>query len=540
MFDKNSKIKNILLFLLCLVLLAALGGMLLWYRGEQRKEKQRLEQLAATAKEASTLYNEPDSDEAAEPAAEPEQTEPEKKAEPSVKPEQSEPEKKAEPSVKPEQTEPEKKAEPVTEIPASADTDSPEKAGNSQAGEEKKPAEEKPAEEKKAEAVSGTAQSEIAETAEVGKAEPARSESPVEKLVTTEDSSEVTEENPEDIGEEDSEEEDSEEEDSETEEELTDSEEENSETVEENPENAEEEISETVEESPENTEEISENAEDNPENPEEISEIAEEFPEDMEENPDAAEEESESDDEEDSESEEETSDTEEETAEPSEPDASETAEVGGNTSSLKDSTIRGLVIWGDELTTGDAAKTDSYIVLLSDLLEEEGYQLPVDNKTLQGAGTLSILKMAGISDDIIKEYIDGHRKSADGSQLSVTETGIRDLTEEQKERTDDEYLPVIFMGYNGGWNHDPEELIRQQEEVISTFTDQDDYIILAVAPKDGLTDAGALDAALAEKWGDRYISLLSLSNNAPDSLQTQTAIADAIFDKLIELGYLEN
>ncbi len=55
------------------------------------------------------------------------------------------------------------------------------------------------------------------------------------------------------------------------------------------------------------------------------------------------------------------------------------------------------------------------------------------------------------------------RQAANGAQLNVTETGIRDLTEEQTTRNDMDCIPVIFMGYYGGWNHDPQELTEQQE-----------------------------------------------------------------------------
>ena len=76
--------------------------------------------------------------------------------------------------------------------------------------------------------------------------------------------------------------------------------------------------------------------------------------------------------------------------------------------------------------------------------------------------------------------------------------------------------------------------------VLSTFTNKDNGIILVVAPKNGGADTAVLDAAMKEKWNDRYISLLALPGSSPDSLESQTAIAQAVFDKMVELGYLKN
>ncbi|MFR3950415.1 MAG: hypothetical protein ACLTZM_27510 [Ruminococcus sp.] len=42
-----------------------------------------------------------------------------------------------------------------------------------------------------------------------------------------------------------------------------------------------------------------------------------------------------------------------------------------------------------------------------------------------------MMKMAGVSDETLQGYITKHQQAANGAQLNVTETGIRDLTEEQ-------------------------------------------------------------------------------------------------------------
>ena len=83
-----------------------------------------------------------------------------------------------------------------------------------------------------------------------------------------------------------------------------------------------------------------------------------------------------------------------------------------------------------------------------------------------------MMKRAGVDDQIIQNFISEHQKAANGAQLYVTETGIRDFTEEDLTRDDLDYIPVIFMGYYGGWNHDPAELAQQQEHILKTFSNQ--------------------------------------------------------------------
>ena len=144
----------------------------------------------------------------------------------------------------------------------------------------------------------------------------------------------------------------------------------------------------------------------------------------------------------------------------------------------------GVVCWGDDLINGEDSATYSYKVVLQNLLTEKGYNLPVQDKTLQGAGTMSIMTMAGVPENEVQTFIDAHKAAANGAELPIAETGIRDLTPEQLERTDVNCIPIISMGYYGGWNHDPQELIQQQEKVLKTFPDQEQFIIVGVRPFD--------------------------------------------------------
>ena len=219
-----------------------------------------------------------------------------------------------------------------------------------------------------------------------------------------------------------------------------------------------------------------------------------------------------------------------------EADDTENAEENADEETAR--TISGVVCWGDDLINGDASNTYSYMAVLQKLLTDNGYNLTVVNKTLQAGGTLSMMKMAGVSDETLQCYITKHQQAANGAQLNVTETGIRDLTEEETTRNDMDCIPVIFMGYYGGWNHDPAELAEQQEQILNTFQYKDDFIVVGTIPLDGSVTADALDQVLSQKWGEHYISLASVTAQPSATYEAQQAMGEAVFNKLQELGYI--
>lgn len=218
----------------------------------------------------------------------------------------------------------------------------------------------------------------------------------------------------------------------------------------------------------------------------------------------------------------------------------EDADKTEDTKDTKDKTAAasGIVCWGDDLINGEESNTYSYMAVLQKLLTDNGYNMTVINKTLQGGGTLSMMKMAGVSDETIQSYITKHQQAANGAQLNVTETGIRDLTEEQTTRNDMDCIPVIFMGYYGGWNHDPAELADQQEQILNTFQNKDQFIVVGTRPMDGSVTSEALDQVLSQKWGEHYISLADVTAQPSSTYEAQQAMAEAILQKLQELNYI--
>ena len=223
-------------------------------------------------------------------------------------------------------------------------------------------------------------------------------------------------------------------------------------------------------------------------------------------------------------------------------EAEDTADTedADKTEDTKDKTTAasGIVCWGDDLINGEESNTYSYMTVLQKLLTDNGYNMTVVNKTLQGGGTLSMMKMAGVSDETIQSYITRHQQAANGAQLNVTETGIRDLTEEQTTRNDMDCIPVIFMGYYGGWNHDPAELADQQEQILNTFQNKDQFIVVGTRPMDGSVTSEALDQVLSQKWGEHYISLADVTAQPSSTYEAQQAMAEAILQKLQELNYI--
>lgn len=201
--------------------------------------------------------------------------------------------------------------------------------------------------------------------------------------------------------------------------------------------------------------------------------------------------------------------------------------------------VKGIVCWGDDLMTADTTDKYSYMAVLKRLLNEQEYDIPVINKTIQGGGTLSMMKMAGVSDQVLQGYISAHQQAANGAEISIMERGIRDLTAEQTERNDLDCIPVIFMGYYGGWNHNPEELAEQQEYILKTFPNQERFLVVGTRPVDGSVDANTLDQALQQKWGEHYISLAQTTTYPASTIEAQEIMAETIIQKMEELGYLK-
>ena len=200
----------------------------------------------------------------------------------------------------------------------------------------------------------------------------------------------------------------------------------------------------------------------------------------------------------------------------------------------------GVACWGDELLGTQAAATNSYTVVLQKLLTDQGYNLTVANKTLTETCSLTTMKMAGVPMTDIDAYIAKHQAAANGAQIPITEGATRNLTAEQMTRTDQNYIPVLFMGYYGGWNYDTKELIEQQQKILDTFGDyKDSYIIVGLAPASGRVTAEQYNADMRAAWGEQYIACSDVCAHGALSYEGQQEIAQAVFNKMVELQYIQ-
>lgn len=199
----------------------------------------------------------------------------------------------------------------------------------------------------------------------------------------------------------------------------------------------------------------------------------------------------------------------------------------------------GVVCWGDEFLGGEEALNYSYKSVLQRILRENGYSLSVQDKTLEGAGTLSMMTMAGVPGEQVQQFVGKHQIAAAGAELGVTETEIRELTPEQMARTDVNCIPIIFMGYYGGWNHDPVELAEQQQKILDTFSNQERFLIIGTAPFDGSVDVAGMDTVLRERWREHYISTAEVCSAPISTYEAQEQLAQVIFHKLVEFNYIQ-
>lgn len=173
-----------------------------------------------------------------------------------------------------------------------------------------------------------------------------------------------------------------------------------------------------------------------------------------------------------------------------------------------------------------------------------------------------------------------------GEEVKIKK-GTQIISESMTEYKD--YIPVICMGESGLWDNDPKKLIQQQQAVLNTSNNKDKFVIIGLfsSPMQEtdldleedeqkelvLKRSKQLDKALQEHWGDHYVNIRELlcSDTAlkklekagvevsdedkadmakgivPKVLKTDQyylngyaydIIGDAVYEKLVKLGYL--
>lgn len=173
-----------------------------------------------------------------------------------------------------------------------------------------------------------------------------------------------------------------------------------------------------------------------------------------------------------------------------------------------------------------------------------------------------------------------------GDEVKVKK-GEQVISESMTEYKD--YIPVICMGEDGEWNNDPKKLIEQQKAIINAGDSKDKYVIIglfsATATEEDaklnedeyqetlLKRSQELDNAMQKQWGDHYVNIreclcsdstlkkieesgLEITDEdrenmkkgiVPDVLKSSQyflngyaydIIGDAVYDKMVKLGYL--
>lgn len=224
-------------------------------------------------------------------------------------------------------------------------------------------------------------------------------------------------------------------------------------------------------------------------------------------------------------------------AAPEQPAADTSADQPSPTPDTAAVPASGISCRGDDFMDANDSPTYAYPVILQQLLAQNGKNIPVENKGLYGAGTLSHLRYAGVSEEEIQEYIAAH--TASGGELAVTETTARDFAPEELARTDQGYVPVLFMGFYGGWHNDLQELIAQQEKILATYSGNPEQYLILGYPNTGSTDGdNVFDDTMTQRWGEHYVSLRQVMQGSVYTYAGQQEMAGIVYQKLSELGYL--
>ena len=207
-------------------------------------------------------------------------------------------------------------------------------------------------------------------------------------------------------------------------------------------------------------------------------------------------------------------------------------------------------------------KEDGWPAILGSMLEENGVSAAVSDYTWDMAGTLSQMRFADVPEETVDSYIEAHNEN--GLRGYLYETTVRDdLEESYIEREDYESIPVICIGYNGGYGMSSAELIEQQSLILNTYTlqaanapseasteaDQENgvddgemgisgkYLIVGHLPA-GWRDLNNYETRMKNAWGDHFVSLNEIEGDVV-SRGYREAVADTIYNKLVEMGYCE-
>ena len=205
-------------------------------------------------------------------------------------------------------------------------------------------------------------------------------------------------------------------------------------------------------------------------------------------------------------------------------------------------------------------REDGWPAMLGALLEENEVNATVSDYTWDMSGTLSQMRFADVPEATVNEYINKHNNN--GMQGIRVETTVRaDLEEDYIEREDYTSIPIICIGYNGGYGQSTDELIEQQGIILETYElaevgnddsvdaqngeEYDDgdmeisgkYLIVGHLPA-GWSNLENYETRMKDAWGDHFVSLNDIQGDVL-SWDFREGVAQKVYDKLVQMKYLE-
>ncbi len=283
----------------------------------------------------------------------------------------------------------------------------------------------------------------------------------------------------------------------------------------------------------------------------------------------------------------------------------------------------GVVCWGDSLTAGAGGEDTSYPSVLQNLVQKNVYgEIEVVNLGVGGESSATICSRAGvyqplalmqavtipaakekveiklnfpvlrqganffnpcllgegggvigeivIEQDSISspQYTYYFKRSEVGKEVSLEAGSIVTTAQSTNYKN---YVSIIFIGQNGGWNDDFATLIAQQRALIERQTaNAEKYLILGLTTNSA-ADRAELEKVMQEEYGDKYVNLReylsgSAARNAgvqltaedeeqmaagivPQALrvdavhlnkQGYTMIGNVVYERMKQLGYFDS
>lgn len=192
-----------------------------------------------------------------------------------------------------------------------------------------------------------------------------------------------------------------------------------------------------------------------------------------------------------------------------------------------------LSIRGDSFAVPGGDPQTAYPAVLQRMLKEAGSTLTVQDYTLDEKSVLTHLYYAGVPSSDIQSFI--HRNIEAVGSEDPFETGVGDVKNLVLERTDQNAIPVIFVGYNGGWGKSVFELIEMEKKILATYNQQQYYIIIGNHPL-GVEDVDTYDKIMQGYWGSHYLGVTKIAGSTLNTYEGHVTLAERIMAKLEQQG----